>query len=110
MEIHIMLCRLVVLIAATLSIGGSVAVGADVPVKVVEEIAAKINGDIITRGELEKKRLEIASEARRQGLTGTTLESTVTEYSANALRDEIDTLLLVQRGKDLNINVDADGT
>ena len=105
-----MLCRFVVLIAATLSISGSVGVAADIPVKVVEEIAAKINGDIITRGELEKKRLEIASEARRQGLTGASLESTVTEYSANALRDEIDTLLLVQRGKDLNINVDADVT
>src|ERR1700694_3928610 len=100
MEIHIMLCRFVVLIAATLSISGSVGVAADIPVKVVEEIAAKINGDIITRGELEKRRRKIASEARGQGLTGGSLESTVTEYSANALRDEIDTLLLVQRGKD----------
>jgi parvulin-like peptidyl-prolyl isomerase len=34
----------------------------------------------------------------------------VDEYAANALRDEIDTLLLVQKGKDLNINVDAEVT
>src|SRR5919205_3746665 len=80
------------------------------PVRVVEEIAAKVNGDIITRGELEKKRAEIEAEAKRQGLTGQRLQETVQEYSANALRDEIDQLLLVQKGKDLNINVDADVT
>ena len=79
-------------------------------VKVVEEIAAKVNGDIITRGELEKKRLEIEAEARRQGLTGQRLQDTVKEYAANALRDEIDQLLLVQKGKDLNINVDNEVT
>lgn len=78
--------------------------------KVVEEIAAKVNGDIITRGELEKKRMEIEMEARRQGLTGQRLQDTVNEYAANALRDEIDQLLLVQKGKDLNINVDNEVT
>lgn len=79
-------------------------------VKVVEEIAAKVNGDIITRGELEKKRIEIEAEARRQGLSGQRLTETVNEYAANALRDEIDQLLLVQKGKDLNINVDNEVT
>jgi parvulin-like peptidyl-prolyl isomerase len=85
---------------------------ADTPpnVKVVEEIAAKVNGDIITRGELEKKRVEIEMEARRQGLNGQRLQETVTEYTANALRDEIDQLLLVQKAKDLNINVDNEVT
>jgi parvulin-like peptidyl-prolyl isomerase len=76
-------------------------------VRVVEEIAAKVNGDIITRGELEKKRGEIEAEAKRQGLSGARLSETVKEYSANALRDEIDQLLLVQKAKDLNINVDT---
>jgi parvulin-like peptidyl-prolyl isomerase len=79
-------------------------------VKVVEEIAAKVNGDIITRGELAKKRQDIEAEAKRQGLTGARLKQAVDEVVANALRDEIDTLLLVQKGKDLNINVDAEVT
>jgi parvulin-like peptidyl-prolyl isomerase len=79
-------------------------------VKVVEEIAAKVNGDIITRGELTKKRQDIETEAKRQGLSGARLQQAVDEVGANALRDEIDTLLLVQKGKDLNINVDADVT
>jgi parvulin-like peptidyl-prolyl isomerase len=100
-----MIRRFVVLIASTFAVCSA----AD-NVKVVEEIAAKVNGDIITRGELARKRLEIESEAKRQGLTGTRLEVTVKEYAANALRDEVDQLLLVQRGKDLNLSVDADVT
>jgi peptidyl-prolyl cis-trans isomerase SurA len=97
----------VVLTVSALTLGA-----ADNPpnLKVVEEIAAKVNGDIITRGELEKKRMEIEVEAKRQGLTGQRLQDTVTEYTANALRDEIDQLLLVQKGKDLNINVDNEVT
>ena len=97
--------RFVVLIVAGLAVGFA----AD-NVKVVEEIAAKVNGDIITRGELAKKRQDIEAEAKRQGLSGARLQQAVGEFSANALRDEIDTLLLVQKGKDLNINVDAEVT
>ena len=98
--------RFVVLIASTIAVCSA----ADNNVKVVEEIAAKVNGDIITRGELDKKRLEIEAEAKRQGLSGPRLQQAVSEYAANALRDEIDTLLLVQKGKDLNISVDSDVT
>src|ERR1035437_3138359 len=95
--------RFVVLIASAFAVCSA----AD-NVKVVEEIAAKVNGDIITRGELARKRLEI--EAKRQGLSGPRLQQAADEYASNALRDEIDTLLLVQKGKDLNISVDADVT
>src|ERR1035437_1353688 len=99
-----MLSRFVVLMAATLPM----AFAADV--KVVEEIAAKINSDIITRGELAHKRLEIEQELRRQGLTGAKLAEAVRQAERDGLRDQIDQLLLVQKGKDLNINVDPDVT
>jgi parvulin-like peptidyl-prolyl isomerase len=84
------------------------AVAADV--KVVEEIAAKVNNDIITRGELEHRRLEIDQELRRQGLTGVKLSDAVKQAERDALREQIDQLLLVQRGKDLDIKIDADVT
>ena len=99
-----MLRRFVVLMAAALPM----AVAADV--KVVEEIAAKINNDIITRGELEHRRQEIEQELRRQGLTGAKLADAVKQAERDALRDQIDQLLLVQRGKDLDIKVEADVT
>src|ERR1035438_1307972 len=79
------------------------------PVRVVEEIAAKVNGDIVTRGELAEKDKEIEGSLRAQGLTGTKLSGAIQENSANALRDEIDQLLLVQKAKEMpNLNVDAD--
>jgi len=82
-------------------------VAADTPgVKVIEEIAAKVNGDIITRGELEKKKADAEAEAKRQGLSGARLSDAMREYSGNILKEEIDQLLLVQKAKDLNINVD----
>src|SRR5579863_397424 len=76
--------------------------------QLLEEIVAKVNGEIITRGELEKQRLAIESELRQKGLIGRALEDAVNQEAADALRRQIDTLLVVQKGKELNINVDAD--
>lgn len=84
---------------------------ANVPnVRVVEEIIAKVNGDIITRTELERSRRALDPEFRQQGLNGPALEQAVREQEKNLLRDQIDQLLLVQKGKDLNINVDPEVT
>jgi peptidyl-prolyl cis-trans isomerase SurA len=96
--------RFLFLIAATLP----VVMAADV--RIVEEIAAKVNGDIITRGELEDQRREIEQQLRAEGLSGAKLAEAVKQAAANALRDQIDQLLLVQRAKDLNINVDGEVT
>jgi peptidyl-prolyl cis-trans isomerase SurA len=78
------------------------------PPTVVEEIVAKVNGEIVTRGELDKQRLQIEAELRRQGLLGVALEDAIKKGIADGLRDKIDALLLVQKGKELNINVDAE--
>jgi peptidyl-prolyl cis-trans isomerase SurA len=99
-----MLRRFVVLIAATLPL----AVAVDI--RVVEEIAAKVNGDIITRGELEQTRKEIENEAKKAGLKGAELADAVKQAQGDALRDQIDQLLLVQHAKDINISVDPEIT
>jgi len=79
-------------------------------VRVVEEIVAKVNGDIITKGEIERSRQQIEAELKPQGLKGAQLDKAVKEREKDALRDQIDQLLLVQHGKDLNINVDGEVT
>ena len=77
--------------------------------RIVEEIVATVNGEIITRGELEKQRAMIQAQLEKQpGLVGPALQQAVDKAAADALRDQIDQLLLVQKGKDLSINVDAD--
>lgn len=83
---------------------------ASAEVKVVEEIVAKVNGDIITRSELERARGYVELELQQQGVKGPDFQRLVKQRSGDILRDEIDRLLLVQRGKDLNINVDPDVT
>jgi peptidyl-prolyl cis-trans isomerase SurA len=83
---------------------------ADQPqVRVVEEIVAKVNSDIITRGELAKVHEELAVEIQQtSGLTGTALQDAIDRKSGELLQDQIDQLLLVQKGKELNINVDGE--
>jgi parvulin-like peptidyl-prolyl isomerase len=78
-------------------------------VKIVEEIVAKVNGDIITKGDLEEKRREIELMLRQQQrLSGPQLAQALAESSKDMLRDKIDELLLVQKAKDDQITVDSD--
>jgi hypothetical protein len=95
--------------AALLVIPGlSAADRPDPQVHLVEEIIAKVNGEIITRGELDKRREAIEAELRQQGVAGDALEAAVNKATADELSDQINQLLLVQKGKELNITVDAD--
>ena len=98
-----MTSRFVVLMAAGLQL----AAAADI--RVVEEIAAKVNGDIVTRGEMEEQQREYEQYLRQeQHLSGARLTAAMADYAKDILRDKIDTLLLVQQGKDLGISVDGD--
>ncbi|MGA3189023.1 MAG: peptidylprolyl isomerase [Bryobacteraceae bacterium] len=80
--------------------------GADV--SLMEEIICKVNGDIVTRGEMihDKKMLE--SDLRQQGLSGARLNDALNDASKNILREKIDQLLLVQKAKELDIKVDTE--
>ncbi|MDQ2946205.1 MAG: peptidylprolyl isomerase [Acidobacteriota bacterium] len=88
-------------------LAGCVSYGAEIGV--VEEIIAKVNGDIVTKGELAKTRQEMEAAMRQQGgANPLTLQKELNEREKDTLRDRIDQLLLVQKGKDLNINVDSE--
>jgi peptidyl-prolyl cis-trans isomerase SurA len=80
----------------------------DPQIRIVEEIVAKVNSDIITRGELTKQRTEAQAELKQQGVSGQALEDAAARRAADGLRDQIDQLLLVQKGKELSINVDSE--
>lgn len=84
----------------------SAALAADV--KIVEQIIAKVNNEIITRGELERTRRQLEQELKRQGASEDKLKQALQEAEGNILRERIDQLLLVQKGKDLNISVDSE--
>src|ERR1700694_5640977 len=85
------------------------AFGAEVNgVSIVDEIVAKVNGDIVTRGELEHSRKQLDAELRQQGVAPAALPAAIAEKEKDLLRDRVDQLLLIQKGKDLNINVDSE--
>ena len=79
--------------------------------RTVEEIIARVNNEIITRSELDKAQASADEDARQecQGkCTPEQLKTDIEERRKNALRDLIDQSLLVQRGKDMGINVEPE--
>ncbi|MEP6540267.1 MAG: SurA N-terminal domain-containing protein, partial [Bryobacteraceae bacterium] len=77
-------------------------------IALVEEIIAKVNGDIVTRSEIERGRKLIEADLRQKGVTGPELEKQLAERSKGILSERIDQLLLVAKGKEMSINVDPE--
>ena len=96
------------LVVPSLVLASAALWSADVPV--VEEIIAKCNGDIVTRGDIDRARKELAEGLQRDGQSGIAVENAVKQREKDMLRDRIDRLLLVQKANDLKINVDGDVT
>lgn len=79
--------------------------------KVVEEIIARVNNEIITRSELDKARRTAEEDATQEcngRCTPEQLRVAIEDRKKNALRDLIDQSLLVQRGKDMGISVESE--
>jgi outer membrane biosynthesis protein TonB len=79
--------------------------------RTVEEIIARVNNEIITRSELDKARAAAEEDAKQecQGkCTPEQLKTDLEDREKNALRDLIDQSLLVQRGKDMGVNVEPE--
>ncbi len=90
---------------------GVICFAADVPkpdLKVIDQIVAKVNGDIVSQEEVQRVSHEAQMEIRAQGLQGPQAQQIIEERQKNALRDRIDELLLIEKGKELNINVDSE--
>jgi peptidyl-prolyl cis-trans isomerase SurA len=75
--------------------------------KIVERIIARVNSEIITQSSYEKEKQRLR-EQLSENYAGADLETQLNEQSKDVLRDMIDQSLLVQKAKDLEINVDTD--
>ncbi len=76
--------------------------------QIIEEIVAKVNGQIITKGDLSRAERDLDADLHHQGLSGADYEKAYEQDKSDILRNKIDQALLVQKGKDLDINVDSD--
>lgn len=101
-------CMRSLYVALVLSLSVPFFVRAAGEVVVMEEIVAKINGDIVTNTELRDYRKGVEEELKRQGMKGAEFEDAMAKITPDILRDRVDEALLRQKGKDLNIKVEAD--
>lgn len=79
-------------------------------IAMIEQIVAKVNADIITRTDLNRARREMEANLKQRGATPQQIAEAVKQGENDVLRDRIDNLLLIQRGKDLNVTVDSEVT
>ena len=77
-------------------------------VVIVEEIIVKVNGDVVLRSEYDRFSNEIRGEVLRDAeIADADKEKTVADRERNILRDMIDQRLLIQKGNELGISVEA---
>jgi len=74
---------------------------------IVERIIARVNSEIVTQSQFERERDKVRQQLAQQ-YSGAELDAKVKEYSKDLLRDLIDQALMVQKAKDLDINVETD--
>jgi peptidyl-prolyl cis-trans isomerase SurA len=78
--------------------------------KVVEEIVARVNNEIVTLTDLDKARESLREDVQQDcpGCPPDKLDTLYKEREKDLLRDLIDQSLLAQRAKDDDINVESD--
>jgi parvulin-like peptidyl-prolyl isomerase len=69
-------------------------------VAVVEQVLVKVNGDILTKTELENRQVN-ALRQRGQQLSDEELKKAIAEITPDVLVDTIDEMLLIQKGREL---------
>jgi parvulin-like peptidyl-prolyl isomerase len=91
-------------VACAAVLGAVIAVAPPIRAEILEQVLVKVNGDIITKTEFE---LQQVQKLRNQpGLanvspTSPELQKAIAEVTPNLILEMVDTLLLVQRGKEL---------
>src|SRR5215218_5379189 len=79
-------------------------VGAPLRAEILEQVLVKVNGDILTKSEFETR--QVQELRNRPGLanvspTSPELQKAIAEVTPDLILDAVDTLLLVQRGREL---------
>jgi parvulin-like peptidyl-prolyl isomerase len=88
-------------------LGANVACAQESDMKPIDEVIVRVNAGVIMRSAFESAQRDWLEEMKRQGLKGEDLEKKFTELKPRILDDLVNNQLLVQRAKDLSINVDA---
>jgi peptidyl-prolyl cis-trans isomerase SurA len=99
--------RMIVTASAILALAALGAPAGFAITKIVNRIIARVNNEIITERQFERKQQDLRTELA-QHYSGTELEAQYKQQSASMLSSMIDEDLLVQKAKDDDINVETD--
>lgn len=75
--------------------------------ELLEQIIVKVNGEIVTKTDLEARQVQ-ALRQRGQQLSDAELQKAIAEITPDLLIDTVDEMLLLQRGKELGYRVTDD--
>jgi len=76
--------------------------------EIIESIIVKVNGEILTKTELEAREVAALRQRGQQNLTDQQLKQAIAEVTPQILVDTIDEMLILQRGKDLGYRLGDD--
>ena len=85
-----------------LSVAILVAVTARPTAETIEAILVRVNGDILTKTDLEQRQVQYMRAKNLQPADDAALKKTIEDITPEVVSEAIDELLLVQRGKALN--------
>jgi parvulin-like peptidyl-prolyl isomerase len=101
MKINIALLLGIALLCAT------VAFAQESDVKPVDEVIVRVNAGVIMRSAFENAQRDLLEELKKRNLSPEELEKQFNQWKPRILDELIGNQLLVQRAKDLSINVDS---
>lgn len=96
----------IIVIAAILALSAS-AVPPASGATIINRIVARVNNEIVTQRQFQREQQKLRDNLAQQ-YSGAELETQYREQAANLLRNMIDEDLMVEKAKDLNINVETD--
>jgi peptidyl-prolyl cis-trans isomerase SurA len=95
-------------LASALALAAVLTVSARPSAEVIEQVVIKINGDIITKTELEQRQVLALRGRGIQPSDDAALKKAIEEVTPALLVDTIDEMLLVQRGRELGYKMTDD--
>lgn len=89
-----------------LAVMGLALSAADGPAEVIEQVLVKVNGDIITKTELEQRQIEALRRSNPEALKSeAALKEALAQVTPRVLVDAIDDLLMLQLGREKNLRL-----
>src|SRR5512147_1932422 len=76
--------------------------------EIIDQVIVKVNGDILTKTELESREVAALRQRGQQNLTDQELKNAIAEVTPQILVDTIDEMLMLQRGRDLGYRLGDD--